>query len=272
MVSVDDGVAVETEALTRDFGEVRALDHVGFSVRTGETFALLGPNGAGKSTAIRILVTLGRPTEGRASIFGHDVVREAWAVRTLVGYLPQQLSADGLLTGRENVWLFARLQGVPRAERASRIEDVLSLMELTPAADRLVSTYSGGMVRRLELAQALVHRPRLLILDEPTVGLDPVARGDFWERLDEIRRTHGTTVLVTTHYLEEAEEHADRVAFLHRGRLGSVGAPKALVAALGNGGGDLEDVFRREIGGESIDDEGTLRDVRSARRTAKRVG
>jgi len=257
--------------LTRDFGEVRALDGVSFDVRTGETFALLGPNGAGKSTAIRILVTLGTPTSGAAAVFGHDVVAEAARVRGLLGYLPQQLSAEGLLSGRENVWLFARLQGVPRSEREARIDDVLDLMGLTAAADRLVSTYSGGMVRRLELAQALVHRPRLLVLDEPTVGLDPVARGDFWERLAEIRDRYRSTVLVTTHYLEEAELHADRVAFLHRGRLGAVGPPKELMAALGEGR-SLEDVFRQQMVQDPEAEAGALRDTRAVRRTAGRVG
>ncbi|MGI0052893.1 MAG: ABC transporter ATP-binding protein [Thermoplasmata archaeon] len=263
--------AVEVVGLTRHFGEVRALEEVDFSVAPGETFALLGPNGAGKSTAIRILVTLGLPTSGRASVFGHDVVRSPSTVRALIGYLPQQLSAEGALTGRENVWLFARLHGVPRREREARIEDVLRLMRLLPAADRSVSTYSGGMVRRLELAQALVHRPRLLILDEPTVGLDPLARGDFWERLREIRSAYGTTVLVTTHYLEEAEEHADRVAFLHLGRLRAIGTPAELTAALGPGS-SLEDVFRRESSEEDDGSVGGLRAIRSIRRTANRVG
>jgi ABC-2 type transport system ATP-binding protein len=263
--------AVQVDGLTRDFGEVRALDAVSFSVRAGETFALLGPNGAGKSTAIRILVTLGTPTAGRAMVFGRDVVQDARAVRAMIGYLPQQLSAEGLLSGRENVWLFARLQGVPRKERTERIEDVLDLMGLTAAADRLVSTYSGGMVRRLELAQALVHHPKLLILDEPTVGLDPVARGDFWGRLKEIREKYGSTVLVTTHYLEEADAHADRVAFLHHGRLGALGTPQALRAQLG-AGSSLEDVFRQQVAEGTEVEEGGLREIRSIRRTANRVG
>jgi ABC-2 type transport system ATP-binding protein len=263
--------AVEVIGLTRDFGEVRALDGVSFSVAPHEIFALLGPNGAGKSTAIRILVTLGLPTSGRAAVFGHDVVADPMAVRRMVGYLPQQLSAEAALSGRENVWLFARLHGVPRKERKERIDDVLALMGLTGAADRLVGTYSGGMVRRLELAQALVHHPRLLILDEPTVGLDPVARGDFWARLKEIQAKYGSTVLVTTHYLEEAQVHASRVAFLHHGRLGAIGTPGALIAQMG-AGSNLEDVFREQVAEDPDEEAGRIGQIRSVRRAAGRVG
>jgi ABC-2 type transport system ATP-binding protein len=191
-------------------------------------------------------------------------------VRRLLGYVPQQLSIDAQLTGWENVWLFSRLFDVPRRERHERIEQALSLVGLDDVASRLASTYSGGMIRRLELAQALVNRPRLLVLDEPTIGLDPIARRSVWDRLLELRSELGMTVLLTTHYMEEADELCDRVALMHLGRLRALGSPDALKDALGPGA-SLEDVFRA-YAGEDLETEGSLRDVRSTRRTIGRVG
>jgi ABC-2 type transport system ATP-binding protein len=262
--------AVACEALRHRFGQVRALDGVTFSVEPGEVFGLLGPNGAGKTTTIRVLATLLAVDEGSAHVFGADVRRESMRVRRMISYVPQMLSADGALSGWENVWLFARLYDVPRSERRGRIEEALAFMDLRDAARRLVRTYSGGMVRRLELAQALVNRPRLLILDEPTVGLDPVAREDVWNRLRRLQAEAGLTVLLTTHYMEEADRLCDRVALMHRGRIEALGTPDALKLALGPGA-TLEDVFRRYTG-RQLEDEGSLRDVRSTRRTARRLG
>jgi ABC-2 type transport system ATP-binding protein len=262
-------VAVRVSALRKDYGSVRALDDVDLTVGVGEVFALLGPNGAGKTSLLRILVTLSLPTTGSVEVFGHDVVRDARAVRSDLGYLPQQLSVDGALTARENVWLFAGLYDIPWRERRERVLETLGRMGLAEAADRLSSTFSGGMVRRLELAQALVHRPRLLALDEPTVGLDPIARGDFWRRIRELRDREGTTVLLSTHYLEEAEEFADRVALLNHGRLQAVGTPEALESRLG-AGSDLEDVFR-SFASDDATESGGWKDVRATRRTVQRV-
>src|SRR5438309_138584 len=239
--------AIEVAGLVRSFGEVRAVDGVDFDVAPGEVFGLLGPNGAGKTTVIRMLTTLIPAESGSARIFGLDVRRESMRVRRAIGYVPQQLSADGGLTGYENVWLFARLFDVPRREREERIREVLAWMGVAEAAPRMVSTYSGGMVRRLELAQALVNRPRLLILDEPTTGLDPVARTDVWERVLSLREQLGMTVLLTTHYMEEAEALCDRVGLMHRGRLRALGTPTALRADLGVGA-TLDDVFRHHTG------------------------
>jgi ABC-2 type transport system ATP-binding protein len=264
--------AIDVHGLTQRFGEHVAVDSVDLTVAPGEVFGLLGPNGAGKTTTIRLIVTLLPVTEGRITVFGHDVRRSPMAVRRLLGYVPQQLSVEGALTGRENVAWFARLFDVPRKERKQRVEEVLALMDLTDAADRLASTYSGGMVRRLELAQALVNRPALLVLDEPTVGLDPVARDSVWARVRELQQRSGTTVLLTTHYMEEADALCDRVALMHRGRLRASGAPADLKAALGPGA-TLEDVFRRWTGDQLADEgKGGLRDVRVARRTAGRMG
>jgi ABC-2 type transport system ATP-binding protein len=262
--------AVVVRDAVKAFGSVRAVDGVSFRVAEGEVFGLLGPNGAGKTTILRSLVTLLPFDAGSATILGFDVARDAMAVRRLIGYLPQQLSADGALSGRENVWLFARLFDVPRRDRAQRIDEVLSVMGLDGAAERTASTYSGGMVRRLELAQALVSRPRLLVLDEPTIGLDPIAREQLWDRVRALRDETGVSILVTTHYMEEADELCDRIALMHRGRVRAIGTPADLKAEIGNGA-SLDDVFRHHTGG-AIDEEGSMRDVRSARRTARRLG
>ena len=207
-------------------------------------------------------------------MFGHDVKRSPLAVRRLLGYVPQQLSIESALTGRENVAWFARLFDAPRRQRGSRVNDVLEVMGLADAADRLAGTYSGGMIRRLELAQALVNRPALLVLDEPTIGLDPVARDGVWLRVEELRQATGMTVLLTTHYMEEADALCDRVALMHLGRIRAEGTPAALKAAHG-AEATLEDVFRFHTGtqlADGVDDKGGLREIRSTRRTAGRVG
>jgi ABC-2 type transport system ATP-binding protein len=255
------------------FGTVQAVDGVSFSIAPGEVFGLLGPNGAGKTTTIRVLTTLIRADSGAISVFGHDTRTAAMLVRHLIGYLPQQLSADFQLTGYENVWLFARLFDLPRRQRDQRIREVLAAMGLDDVRERLVSTYSGGMVRRLELAQALVNRPALLVLDEPTIGLDPLARGDVWERVKELREETGMTVLLTTHYMEEADTLCERIALMHHGRIRSQGTPAELKARLGPGA-TLDDVFRHDVGTDIEDEEmtGGGRDVRSTRRTAQRLG
>jgi ABC-2 type transport system ATP-binding protein len=264
--------AIELAGLTHRFGEHVAVDAVDLQVAAGECFGLLGPNGAGKTTTIRLLVTLLPVQEGRVSVFGLDVGRQAMVVRRLLGYVPQQLSIEAALTGRENVAWFARLFDIPRRERAARVAEALEMMDLTDAADRLAGTFSGGMIRRLELAQALVNRPALLVLDEPTVGLDPMARDSVWARVRELQTTYDTTVLLTTHYMEEADALCDRVGLMHQGRLRAVGAPAALKAELGPAA-SLEDVFRQHTGGRlDSSEKGGLRGVRSTRRTAGRMG
>ncbi|MEU3986583.1 ATP-binding cassette domain-containing protein [Streptomyces sp. NPDC026672] len=279
----DTAEAVSCTRLAYTFGETRAVDGLDLSVREGEVFGLLGPNGAGKTTAIRCMTTLLPVPSGMVRIFGHDTARDRMSVRRLLGYVPQQLSADSGLTGRENVVLFARVFDVPRRERAERVSQALAAVGLTDAADRLAATYSGGMVRRLELAQALVSAPRLLILDEPTIGLDPIARTGVWEHINAVRAVTGMTVLVTTHYMDEADQYCDRVGLMARGRIHSLGTPAELRQGLGErrrAAGlpatdtlpTLEDVFRDVAGGGLDDQSGDFRDVRSTRRTAKRVG
>jgi ABC-2 type transport system ATP-binding protein len=259
-MSAEPAPAVEVTGLSHRFGDHVAVDDFDLTVSPGECFGLLGPNGAGKTTTLRVLNTLYPPQSGTVRVFGLDVHTAAMSVRRLLGYVPQQLSIEGALSGRENVSWFARLYDVPRRERAARV------------ADRLASTYSGGMVRRLELAQALVNRPALLVLDEPTVGLDPVARDSVWARVQEMQERYGMTVLLTTHYMEEADILCDRVALMHLGRLRAVGTPNELKAELGPDA-SLEDVFRHHTG-ESLEGQakGGLRDVRGTRRTAQRMG
>jgi ABC-2 type transport system ATP-binding protein len=220
--------AIEVRGLTQRFGEHVAVDRLDLTVAAGECFGLLGPNGAGKTTTIRLLVTLLPVTDGEVAIFGLDVRRKAMAVRRLLGYVPQQLSVEGALTGRENVSWFARLFDVPRRERTARVDEVLTMMDLTDAADRLASTYSGGRVRRLELAQALVNRPALLVLDEPTVGLDPEQRLDFRELLRDLGVD--SCVLVSTHLVEDVVAACTDVVMMNEGRLVFQGTPNDLIA------------------------------------------
>ncbi|MGY5126118.1 ABC transporter ATP-binding protein [Streptomyces nigrescens] len=224
--------AVTCRALRYAFGETKAVDGVDLSVRTGEVFGLLGPNGAGKTTVIRCITTLLPVPAGMVRVFGHDAAKERMAVRRLLGYVPQQLSADAGLTGRENVALFARVFDVARRERTARVTQALAAVGLTDAAGRLAKTYSGGMIRRLELAQALVSAPRLLMLDEPTIGLDPIARTSVWEHINAVRAATGMTVLVTTHYMDEADQYCDRLALMHQGRIRALGTPDELRSAL----------------------------------------
>ena len=261
---------VQARSLVRRYGDFTAVAGIDLDVRAGEVFGLLGPNGAGKTTTIKMLVTLLPPTAGTATVGGYSITNQAGDVRRLIGYVPQALSADGMLTGRENLMVFAKLYDVPRREQKTRVDDALAFMGLTEAAGRMVRTYSGGMVRRLEIAQTLIHRPRVLFLDEPTIGLDPVARRAVWRHLEALRVQYGTTLFVTTHYMEEADELCDRTAIMNRGKLVALDTPAALKAAVGVHEATLEDAFAH-FTGASLESGGTYRDVRSVRRTAGRL-
>jgi ABC-2 type transport system ATP-binding protein len=258
---------VETFDLTRRFGAVTAIDGLSMAVRPGEVFGLIGPNGAGKSTLVKMLTTMLPPTSGRALVAGFDVVRAPAEVRARIGYVPQLLSADGALTGYENLLLSARLYLVPRREREARIRAALERMGLTEAADRPVQGYSGGMIRRLEIAQSMIHEPPLLFMDEPTVGLDPAARGIVWDHVRQVGATLGTTIIMTTHLMEEADAMCDRIGVLHAGRLQETGTPAELKAHLGPGA-TLDDVFTHITGAE-LDQGGSYRDVRQIRRSIR---
>jgi len=262
--------AVETRALTRRFESLVAVNHLTFSFPRGSIFGLLGPNGAGKSTLIKMLTTLLPPSEGTALVAGFDIVREPREVRRRIGYVSQMLSADGDLTGRENLLISAKLYGIPRSERTARINDSLEFMDLSSAADKLVRHYSGGMIRRLEIAQSMLHRPGLLFLDEPTVGLDPFAKQAVWNLIRELRKEFHATILMTTHDMQEADELCESVAFMHRGAIATIGSPAALKAALGPEA-TLSDVFIHCTGAE-ISEGGDLRDVARTRHTSQRLG
>jgi len=267
MGPVTSTTAIQTFDLTRTFGPFRALDRLNLVVPAGRISGLLGPNGAGKSTTIKILTTLLEPTSGTASVAGFDLVRQPAQVRAHIGYVPQMVSADGALTGRENLLLSARLYGIPRPERLDRIQEALRFMNLEEAGNKLVRTYSGGMVRRLELAQAMLHHPSVLFLDEPTIGLDPTARHLVWDHLRELQGRYRLTVLITTHDMEEANELCDELTFLHQGRIAGLGTPAQLKAALGPDA-DLDDVFSH-FSGTQNEEGGNLRDVRQARADAQ---
>jgi ABC-2 type transport system ATP-binding protein len=262
---------IETNALTRSFGELTAVDKMTISVQPGETFGLLGPNGAGKTTAIKMLITLLPPTSGDASVAGYSILSRAGDVRRMIGYVPQMLSTEGALTGYENLLIFARLYDIPRGERKTRIHNALKFMGLEEESDRLVRTYSGGMVRRLEIAQSILHHPPVLFLDEPTVGLDPLARRAVWEHIEQLRIDYGTTILMTTHLMEEADSMCDRVAIMHRGKVAVTGKPDDLKASIGRESATLEDVFIYHTGSE-LESGGSYRDVSRTRRTARRLG
>jgi ABC-2 type transport system ATP-binding protein len=225
--------AVEVEQLVREFkGGIRAVDGLDLEVRDGEIYGFLGPNGAGKTTVVRILTTLLRPTAGRARVAGHDVVRDGDAVRRAIGVALQEAAIDPLMTGRELLRMQGALHGLRAGEARERAAQLLARVGLTEAGDRRVGGYSGGMRRRLDLALALVHRPHVLFLDEPTTGLDPTSRMALWR---EVRALHedGTTVFLTTQYLEEAEQLADRVGIIARGNLVAEGTPESLKARVG---------------------------------------
>jgi len=259
-------------ALTRTFGDVVAVDRLSLAVERGEIFGLIGPNGAGKSTLMKMLTTLLPPTSGTATVAGFDIVRAPAEVRRHIGYVPQLLSADGALTGYENLLLSARLYGVPRAERKPRIESALARMGLADAAHRLAGHYSGGMIRRLEIAQSLLHRPTVLFLDEPTVGLDPTARDAVWERVVDLRDKFHRTMIVASHHLDEIDAFCDRIALIDRGRIAVIGTPAELKAKIAPGG-SLDDVFEQLVSGLPQGEAGeSYGDVRRARRAAREHG
>jgi ABC-2 type transport system ATP-binding protein len=262
---------LETQALTRCFGTLTAVNALTISVEAGEMFGLIGPNGAGKTTMIKMLTTLLRPTSGEASLAGFNIMRQAASVRRVIGYVPQALSVDGSLTGYENLLIFAKLYDIPHTQREIRIRDALSFMGLTDAAGKLVREYSGGMIRRLEIAQSTLHHPPLLFLDELTVGLDPLARKAVWEHIKQLCTQYGTTIFLTTHYMEEADTLCSRVAIMHLGKVVALGTPASLKASIGKSGGTLDDVFIHYAGG-TLESGGSYRETSSERRTAKRLG
>ena len=231
---------IETKGLTKKYEDIVAVDGIDLSIERGEIFGLLGPNGAGKSTTIGMLCTIIKPTAGKAFIAGHDVLKEPAKVRKCVGIVFQDPTLDTVLTGRENLELHARLYGIPKGLMEERIAEVLELVDLKARADHITRTYSGGMRRRLELARGLLHNPKVLFLDEPTLGLDPQTRARTWEYIRRMTKTEGTTVVLTTHYMEEAEMMCDRVGIIDRGKIIRMGSPQELDKMMGGYRVDLK--------------------------------
>src|SRR3954451_18483930 len=228
-----DAHGIEAEGLVREFKDVRAVDGIDLTVAPGEIYGFLGPNGAGKSTTVHMLTTLLPPTAGRATVAGYDVVKQGPLVRKAIGAALQEAALDPLLTGRDHMRLQTSLHGIPRAERARRGDELLERVGLMGAADRRTRTYSGGMKRRLDLALALVHRPTVLFLDEPTTGLDPQSRTALWGEVGRLAKEDGVTVFLTTQYLEEADVLADRFGIIDHGHIVAEGTPVALKAEIG---------------------------------------
>ena len=220
--------AIEVERLTKKFGDLVAVNEVSFSVHEGEIFGLLGPNGAGKTTLIRMLTTLTPPTSGTARVAGHDILKEANGVRESIGVIPQALTSDPELTAEENLLLHAKLYGVPAAERTALRRRLLEAVDLERFTRELVRNFSGGMRRRLEIARGLVHSPKILFLDEPTTGLDPVSRTHVWEMIQKLKQEARLTILLTTHYMDEADKLCERIAIVDHGRLEALDTPTQL--------------------------------------------
>ncbi len=224
---------IETQDLTKRFKDLTAVDHLNIQIKQGEIFGLLGPNGAGKTTTISMLCTILRPTEGTATVNGFDILKEPDSVRKSIGIVFQQPSVDDILTGRENLVLHAMWYGVPKAIRRERIDEVLKLVGLESRQNSLVKTYSGGMRRRLELARGLLHLPKVLFLDEPTLGLDPQTREVIWKYIEDMSRSRDMTIVLTTHYMEEADRLCNRIAIIDQGKIVVMDTPGALKGTVG---------------------------------------
>lgn len=257
---------IMAEELTKVFNKhLTAVDHVSFSVKQGEIFGFLGPNGAGKTTTINMLITILKPTGGKASVLGFDIAKQDNNVRDVIGVVPQEYTADEDLTAIENVLLCADLYGIPRNVAKTRAEDLLKLVELTDFKDKKVQTYSGGMRRRLELACGLINRPKVLFLDEPTLGLDVQTRTATWDYIRKLKKEYGMTLFMTTHYLEEADALCDRIAIIDRGKIVVVGSPEKLKHDLG---GDLITLTTKE----SEDVSGLIQKVEHVKEVRKEDG
>ncbi len=263
---------ISVENLTKKFGDFTAVENVSFDVKKGEIFAFLGPNGAGKSTTIKMLITLLEPTSGKAVIDNFNFTENPAEVRKSIGYVPQMISVDGTLTAYENMMLMASLYDVPRKERRQRILEILHFLKLEKFSDTLVRNFSGGMIRKLEIGQAMLHHPPVLFLDEPTTGLDPIGRQDVWKHLLELRDKFGTTIFFTTHYMEEAEEVSDQVAIMNLGELAIIGTAAELKSKTNKPNATLDDAFIFFTGGGSLQERSNFRDIRRARTNERKLG
>jgi ABC-2 type transport system ATP-binding protein len=262
---------IELKGLAKHFGPIKAVDGIDLTVAKGECFGLLGRNGAGKSTTIKMLVGLLQPSAGWAKVAGFDLARQSAQVRANIGYVPQSLSVDGVLTGWQNLEIFGQLHCLPRSLLQRRIPETLAMLDLEDAAHRPVATYSGGMVRRLEIGQSILHRPAVILLDEPTVGLDPVSRRIMWDHIRRLQQKEKITLLLTTHYMDEAQELCGRIAIMNKGRIAGLGTTAQLGRKAGMPGADLDKIFAHYSGHQEAD-SGSLKDVQRSRRLARRLG
>ena len=262
---------IEVRDLHKNYGTVQAVSGISFNIGRGESFAFLGPNGAGKSTTIKMLVTLLQPSSGDALINDLSLVKNSADIRRLIGYVPQLISVDGTLTAYENLLLMAKLYDIPRRERTNRANTVLEFLNLTDQKNALVKTFSGGMSRRLEIGQAIIHQPQIIYLDEPTSGLDPVARQNVWEHIMDLRDRMNTTVFFSTHQMEEAENYSDRLAIIHKGKIEIIGSSEQIRKATNKENASLDDAFIHFTGSE-LNHVGRFRDIRQARQNERRLG
>ena len=262
---------ITVDHLTKRFKDLVAVNSISFSVKKGEIFAFLGPNGAGKTTTIKMLITLLAPTEGEAVIYSHNIIRDPAEIRRIIGYVPQLISVDGSLSAYENLMFMAQLYDIPFRERRERVNQTLAFLKLEKSANSLVREFSGGMIRKLEVGQAMLHHPQVLFLDEPTVGLDPVAKQNIWEHLMELRDKFGTTIFFSTHNMEEAEQVSDRVAIMNNGKIAVIGTVDELKEKTGKKDSTLEDSFIF-FTGNSLSDTTSFRETRRSRRNQLRLG
>jgi len=262
---------ITVKNLTKRFNGFVAVDSVSFNVKKQEIFALLGPNGAGKTTIIKMLITLLLPTSGEGTIDGYSFIRQPAQVRKIIGYVPQMISVDGTLTAYENLMLMARLYDIPSNERHQRIQQIISFLQLEKHSHSLVRTFSGGMIRKLEIGQAILHRPRILFLDEPTAGLDPIAKQNVWKHLLELRHNFGTTIFFSTHNMEEAEEMSSRLAILQAGKIAVMGTLSELREKMNKKEATLEDAFIF-FTGNVFEENGNIRDTRRIRELERKLG
>jgi ABC-2 type transport system ATP-binding protein len=270
-MQINNKSVITVDQLVKRFNSFTAVNDISFSVNKGEVFAFVGPNGAGKSTTIKMLITLIQPTTGEVFIDKHDLIHDADNVRRAIGYVPQMISVDGSLSAYENLLLLAKLYDIPKEIRGKRIDEVLDFLDLKQVRNALVKTFSGGMIRKLEIGQAIMHHPHVLFLDEPTQGLDPVARRNVWKHLLKLREQFGMTIFFSTHYMEEAEEVADRVAIMHRGKLATMGTVDELIKQTKKKKATLEDAFIY-FTGSTIQETGNLKEIKRMRQTAGRLG
>jgi ABC-2 type transport system ATP-binding protein len=262
---------IQVENLTKRFGDFLAVDNISFGVKEKEIFAFLGPNGAGKTTLIKMLITLLAPTSGTAFLDGRNIVTQPAEVRQIIGYVPQMISVDGTLTAYENLMLMARLYDIPRNERKERVKEIIKFLGLEAKADELVRTFSGGLIRKLEIGQAMIHHPKVLLLDEPTTGLDPVGRQNVWQNLLELSKKFGTTIFFSTHNMDEAAQVSDRVAIINQGKIAVTGTAKELAKKTGKKNADLEDAFIF-FTGNTLNENGNFREIKQRRQTERRLG